>query len=83
MSTNIRIITLTFALLYSKKKIDMSSYMNHTNYKNAFFLFFPSAYILSDLGYDVWLGNARGSTYSKEHETLNTSDPKFWDFRYK
>ncbi|XP_058789430.1 lipase 3-like isoform X2 [Phymastichus coffea] len=40
------------------------------------------AYILSNHGYDVWLGNARGSTYSRKHKTLSTSDPKFWDFSW-
>lgn len=29
----------------------------------------------------MWLGNARGNTYSRAHTTLSTSDSKFWDFR--
>lgn len=37
--------------------------------------------VLNEAGYDVWLGNTRGSTHARAHATLNTTDPKFWDFR--
>ncbi|XP_029158382.1 lipase 1-like [Nylanderia fulva] len=40
------------------------------------------AYLLADQGYDVWLANMRGTTYSRKHISLSTSDWKFWDFRY-
>ena len=38
-------------------------------------------YLLSDAGYDVWLGNYRGNTYSKSHCNLTADDEAFWKFR--
>ncbi|XP_032677313.1 lipase 3-like [Odontomachus brunneus] len=40
------------------------------------------AFLLSDNGYDVWLGNARGSTNSKNHTKLSIQSAKFWDFSW-
>ncbi|XP_058986296.1 lipase 3-like [Musca domestica] len=39
-------------------------------------------YMLSDLGYDVWMGNARGNRYSKNHTSLNSDYMEFWDFTF-
>ncbi|XP_008192577.2 lipase 3 [Tribolium castaneum] len=37
--------------------------------------------LLSDRGYDIWLGNARGSTWSRKHKRFNPDkDAEFWDF---
>ena len=38
------------------------------------------AFMLADAGYDVWLGNNRGTKYGIRHVSLNHKDPKFWDF---
>ncbi|KAJ3319153.1 hypothetical protein HDV06_006656 [Boothiomyces sp. JEL0866] len=42
------------------------------------------AFVLADAGFDVWLGNARGTEYSFKHEHLNLNDKsdlkKFWEF---
>ena len=40
------------------------------------------AFILADLGYDVWLGNARGNTYSRRHVKMTNDETAFWDFSW-
>lgn len=40
------------------------------------------AYILCDNGYDVWLANVRGNTYSQCHKELTVKDREFWNFSF-
>ena len=39
-------------------------------------------FILADAGYDVWMGNVRGNTYSTAHVKYNTNDSKYWEFSW-
>ncbi|KAJ9595448.1 hypothetical protein L9F63_013359, partial [Diploptera punctata] len=39
-------------------------------------------YLLADAGYDVWLGNARGNSYSSNHTKYSITNRKFWDFSF-
>lgn len=38
------------------------------------------AYLLTDAGYEVWLGNARGSKYSRHHVTKHPALADFWQY---
>lgn len=39
-------------------------------------------YLLADAGYDVWMGNTRGNTYSKNHVEFDTCSrcEEFWSY---
>lgn len=38
------------------------------------------AYLLAQNGFDVWMGNFRGNTFSRKHEILTDSDAEYWQF---
>ncbi|XP_033228533.1 gastric triacylglycerol lipase-like isoform X2 [Belonocnema kinseyi] len=40
------------------------------------------AYLLADKGFDVWLGNNRGTIFSQKHQTYSTMSSSFWNFSW-
>eukprot|EP00877_Chromochloris_zofingiensis_P014376 jgi/Chrzof1/9192/Cz03g39100.t1 len=39
-----------------------------------------SAFMLADAGFDVWMANTRGNTYSRGNLKYRAQDPKYWYF---
>nr|ABA12145.1 44 kDa salivary lipase-like protein SP14 [Phlebotomus argentipes] len=40
------------------------------------------AFLLAEEGYDVWLGNARGNTFSRRHVSRGVKSKAFWKFSW-
>ena len=52
------------------------------NWLNGYSYGLPMHLQLAEAGYDVWIGNNRGTEYCQKHETLTVNQPEFWEWSW-
>lgn len=80
---------LTLHRVRSKKREDFkgTAFLMHGLFRNSadFLATGPSIalpYLLADNGYDIFIGNSRGSKYCQEHEKFSIKSSEFWNFSW-
>ncbi|XP_063728762.1 lysosomal acid lipase/cholesteryl ester hydrolase-like [Symsagittifera roscoffensis] len=74
--SNGRLAENKIALLMHCLECDSSVFLTNTAKKSLGFM-------LASSDIDVWLGNVRGTYYSKKHRKLSIEDEKYWDFTWQ
>ena len=62
--------------------IQHGDYSDGTLWLSAYPEGLPMHLQLAEAGYDVYIGNNRGTQYSQGHETLSVDDPEFWQWSW-
>ncbi|GMN37761.1 hypothetical protein TIFTF001_007090 [Ficus carica] len=63
-----------------------SLFASHKQAGDSWFLNSPEeslGFILADHGFDVWVGNVRGTRWSQRHVSLSVKDKDFWDWSWQ
>ncbi|EFN81912.1 Lipase 3 [Harpegnathos saltator] len=84
---NLKIHRIPDSPLSNNKKNKKVVFLQHgiISSSDSWVLFGPGkdlVFLLADQGYDVWLGNVRGSTYSRSHVKMSPRNKDFWQFSY-
>lgn len=81
------ILTLHRVLPAKENRKKFPVFLMHGIFANAadFFIAGPKValpFLLADNGYDVWMGNARGSKHSPNHKVYSSNSNEFWNFSW-